>query len=777
MTGRSFTRPFLGLLLGSTAALIPGASLAQTASAADPGTPVEPEADAAAQDAAAPDNEEIIVTATRREATLNSVPLSIQALTGKTLADQGSYDFNSYSRSVTGLSALDRGPGQQLITIRGISSDTSSTNTDAPESKETTAVYFDETPVSYNGFNPDLQLVDIERVEVLKGPQGTLFGAGALAGVIRIIGRKPNLTEVGGHAEAELSDYTGGGLNYAGNATFNAPLVTDKVGLRVTGYARHEGGFIDNGLDDGIGGTRTKRNVNDGETIGGRGQIRFQPNDLIDVTFKVIHQQTRLDGSQNVDVDQNRGGTENLDIPVGVVLSDREQFRRSDEPYRDRITIYNSDATLHLGAVDLFSSSSLIRRRQNATIDFSNFLPVAFGIGRLSNPAILDNETRARDFVQELRLVSAARDSKFQWVVGAFYSKGRKSFQQDFFSVGVDADNGGAFGSDLLLHTVAGFRDTQYAFFGEASLRFGKLTATAGLRYYNYKSVYDIEGDGAFLGGPLLIEGRETKDDGFNPKINLSYRLTDDKLFYVQAARGFRLGGINDPLLSYCSPDDAAAFSNDYESDSLWNYEAGVKLGWLGGKLQTNVAAYHVDWSNVPITRQLACGVSNTVTAGQLKIDGIEFDATARISPIWRVSGGFSYAHSRITSIDGQASALTGIVKGERAAGVAPWNANLTTSFDVPVADGRRIYGNATWQYVGSIYNYAGTLDPRRVRQQPYSLFSARAGVRLGRYDLSLFVNNLFNKRAVLFHDRILGETRDTLNRPRAIGINLKADF
>lgn len=746
-------------LLLSSAVAMPTPSVAQTAAAASS------------------NGDEIIVTATRREATLNSVPLSIQALTGKSLAEQGSFDFNSYSRNVTGLSALDRGPGQQLITIRGVSSDTSSTNTDAPESKETTAIYFDDTPVSYNGFNPDLQLVDIDRVEVLKGPQGTLFGAGALAGVIRIIGRKPDLNAIGGHAEGDVSDYAGGGLNYAGNATINLPIATGTAALRVTGYARHEGGFIDNvGLDRPGGGYQTVRNVNSGNTYGVRGQLRVKSGPL-DVTFKAIRQETKLRGTQNVDVDPSLGGTPNPDIPPGVVLSERQQFRRGAEPYRDGITILNADAKLSLGAVDLFSSTSYLSRQQNADIDFSNFLPAVLGGPRLINPGILANATRGKDVVQELRLVSATPASPFQWVIGAFYDKGHKSFQQDLFSVGADALYEGGLGSDNLLHTVSKFRDTQYAFFGEASYRLGALTATAGLRYFNYKSVYDIAGDGAFLGGPLLINGRETKDHGFNPKLNLSYKISGDQLVYAQAARGFRLGGINDPLLAYCSASDAAAYSDDFKSDSLWNYEAGAKLGWLGGKLQTNLAVYHVDWSNVPITRQLACGVSNTVTAGALKIDGLEFDANARITPVWRVSGGFSYAHSRITQIDAVASALTGIIVGERAAGIAPWNANLTSAIDVPVADRTHVYGSATWQYVGSIFNYAGTFDPRRVRQPAYSLFNLKLGVRRGRYDLSAYGNNILNKRAVLFHDRILGETRDTLNRPRAIGLNLKADF
>ena len=169
------------------------------------------------------------------------------------------------------------------------------------------------------------------------------------------------------------------------------------------------------------------KDVNSSRTSGVRAQLRTKPGPL-DVTVKVIRQETKLNGTQNVDVDQSLGGTPNPDIPGGVVLSERQQFRRGAEPYRDGITILNADATLHLGAVDLFSSTSFLSRQQNADIDFSNFLPAVFGGPRLTNPGILANATRGKDFVREMRLVSASPASPFQWVIGAFYDKGRKSF-------------------------------------------------------------------------------------------------------------------------------------------------------------------------------------------------------------------------------------------------------------------------------------------------------------------------------------------------------------
>ena len=721
---------------------------------------------------------EIVVTATRRETGVNDVPSSIQALGTAELAAKGSYDFNSFAGSVTGLSALDRGPGQQLITMRGVSSDTSATNTDAPESKETTAIYFDETPVSLAGFNPDLQLVDIDRIEALKGPQGTLFGAGALAGVVRIIGKKPDLDDVAGSAELEVSDYAHGGQNYAGNAVINLPFVQDKAALRVVGYNRSDGGFVDNvGLDGNTTVPRIQRDVNSANTAGIRGQLRLVPTDAIDLNFKIVRQLTTLDGTQNVDRAPLADGTANTRLPSGTVLGPYQQYRRGAEPYRDGITILNLDATIDLEAATLVSSTSIITRQQNQDIDFSGSIPVLFGIAPLTSPGFLFNATRAKNFVQEVRLVSANPASRFQWIVGGFYDRQRKSFEQDLVSRGVDADNGGAFGSDNLLHTSARFRDRQFAAFGELSYRIADLTATAGLRYFDFKSVYSIDGDGAGLGGPLSLAGRTTQDNGFNPKFNLSYKANRDLLIYAQAARGFRLGGINDPLLSFCSATDQASFVPAFRSDKLWNYEAGAKVGWFGGKLQTNLAVYRIDWSDVPISRSLACGVSNTITAGKLKIEGLEFDASARIMPGWRLSGGFSYNNSRITAIDPAVSAQTGIVAGERAAGTAPWNANLSSSFSQPLSSGDTLYVDAGYYYTGSIFNYPGALDPRRIRQAPFSLVNARLGIRHERWDISLFVNNAFGKRAILFQDRILGESRDTLNRPRTIGLNAKTGF
>ncbi len=722
--------------------------------------------------------DDIVVTATRRDASINDVPLSIQALGAEDLAEQGAFDFNSYSRSVTGLSSLDRGPGQQLVTIRGVSSDTSVTNTDAPESKETTAIYFDETPVSLSGYNPDLQLVDINRVEVLKGPQGTLFGAGALAGAIRIITNTPDLDDFGGHAEVDYSDYEGGGQNSAGNVVLNLPIITDALALRVVGYSRDEAGFIDNvGLDGDAAAGRIQENVNSASIRGGRVQLRYAPSTMVDATLKLIRQETHLAGTQNVDVDPSRGGTPNADIPAGRILSDREQYRRGAEPYDDEITILNGDVALHFDAFDLISSTSYIERDQTADIDFSNFLPVAFGIGRLSRPGMLYNQTEVEDFTQEVRLVSSDPDHAFQWIAGAFYNQQSKAFGQDLVSQGINADNGGAFGSDNLLSTVATFEDEQFALFGEASYRWGDLTATAGLRYFRFKSVYDIVGDGAALGGPKSLIGRVTEDDGFNPKFSLSYAPDDDRLFYAQAARGFRLGGINDPLLSFCSPDDVASYVDDFGSDSLWNYEAGAKVGWLDRRVQTNLSVYRIDWQDVPITRALSCGISNVTTAGALEINGFEFDASAQLTSFWRLSGGFSFSDATISEIDPAVSASTGIVEGERSAGVAPWNANLTSSFETPMDWGGFLYANATYQYVGKIFNYPGALDPRRFEQPDYEIVSLRLGVRRENWDASVFVNNVFDERALLFRDRILGETRDSINRPRTIGINIKADF
>ena len=242
--------------------------------------------------------EEIVVTATKRSESLQNVPFSVQAWGEAQLEKLGATDFAGYARSVPSLSFIDRGPGQQQIVLRGVASSTAITNTDQADSKETVAIYFDETPVSLNGFNPDLKLVDIDRIEILKGPQGTLFGAGSLSGTVRIITRKPQFNATDGAVEVDGSRFDHGGSNYAVSAAGNLPLIDDRVALRATGYSYQDGGFIDNvGLESNQSFGRIARDVNTSNVAGGRLQLRVRASDVLDLNFKLLRQQSRLGGN------------------------------------------------------------------------------------------------------------------------------------------------------------------------------------------------------------------------------------------------------------------------------------------------------------------------------------------------------------------------------------------------------------------------------------------------------------------------------------------------
>ena len=427
---------------------------------------------------------------------------------------------------------------------------------------------------------------------------------------------------------------------------------------------------------------------------------------------------------------------------------------------------------------DVISASSYVVRNQSADIDFTSVCTSTFGLS-CTDPLILSNATRVKDFIQEIRLVSKDDESaRFRWIAGAFYDHQQKDFSQDLVSNGISGANGGAssgfdafvFPDDIYLFR-AHFKERQFALFGEGSYKITTaLTATVGLRYFNFDQRYDVSDTGFLFGGSGGGNVR-TRDHGFDPKYNLSYAFDSNHLMYLQAAKGFRLGGPNTPLFAAC---DTTGTPDSYRSDSLWNYEIGSKNTLLGNRLRLNGSLYHIDWKDVPIAYILACGNGVTLNAAGVRVNGAEVDATMQVSERFAMGVGSSYTDSTFTS----ALDFASIVKGERTPAVPRLSANLWGSYESQVNDnGLKAYGFGTVTYIGDIYNYAGSNDPRRVDQPGYALANMRAGFRSGAWDLAVYVNNIADKRAVLFLDRILATNRPSINRPRTVGLSLKWTF
>lgn len=687
--------------------------------------------------------EEIIVTARKRSERLQDVPQSIQALSGEELRKQGAVNFADYARTVAGVSFQDDGPGRSQLFIRGVS-----TGGDVDTGKESTVgVYIDETPVTEGSSQPDLRLYDIDRVEVLRGPQGTLYGSGSLGGTVRILTNQPDFTATQAYAQVQGSSTKGGGANGATNAWLNLPLA-DRAALRAVAYGIRNSGFIDN--------TETgESDINDETTFGGRLAFRMQPTDAVNVVLTGMHQRTDS-GSYN----RHSG-----DYPR-LVLDQREP-----EPFEDRFGLVNLKIEADLGFASLAASSSYFDRQRDFENDIDYFIEAATGVPR----GLSALGYSARSIAQELRLASQA-EGPFQWLIGGFYVDRDERFGQTIHFRGVPSP---ASSSDFLFYAESDGSIRQIAGFGEVSYEFfGKLTATAGLRVSGTERDIVSFRDGLAVGGVALLQSGSFSETSRTPKFNLSYKIGDGKLLYVQAAEGFRIGGVNPglPPCPTCLVDLAAQFS----SDSLWSYEAGFRSELFRNTLTLNASAFWIDWDDIQLNVNREDGFNGFTNAGQARSRGFEMEINALASDHVRLGGQVTYTDAELTSLN---RGLEGIATiGAQLPQVPRWAAATNAEWAAAIGSNSRIYVRGDVQYQGSRTNILGAGS---VRLDDYVVSNLRIGFDHGRWSSAVFVNNLTDERAQLDRSIVSGVRdgapitldRYTINTPRTIGVSLSARF
>jgi iron complex outermembrane receptor protein len=701
-------------------------------------------------DAGSPVLEEIIVTATRREANLQSVPLSVFVITAEAMARLGAASFVDYGRTVPGLTFTDFGVVREKQTIRGISTSTLS------EINPTTAMYLDEVAMTTAGgsgvdYNPDPVLVDIARIEVLRGPQGTLFGAGAMGGAIRIISHQPNMSRTEAFVSTTVSSIKNGGPGYELNGMFNMPLNDGRAAIRAVGYHLDNDGFIDN-LTTGV------RDVNDNEITGGRLSGTILLSDRVSLTGRIIYQDRKSDAISFEDPDDpNR--TQN----------------RIEEPNRDVWTNYNLVVNAEFDWGTLVSSTSYTDRTIAADIDVRAFLTTFFGV---DNSLISSNRDKVQEFVQEARILSKG-DGQFNWLAGIFYQDQDERFNQNFPSPGFDALTGGLasmFGPpDNLFVSRPVSTLEQIALYGEVSYQVtDHLNIVAGMRWFDIERDFEGNSVGLFVGGSLVESGMASETD-VTPKFSLSYAASDDLTLYGVAGKGFRSGGVNPTDLSVlvdCQMDLAdlglSTFPTEYDSDSLWSYEFGVKSRWHDGQLQLNSAIYHINWSDIQTSKLLSCGVSFVENAGKAISDGIELEVISRPTDNIDVSVGASY---NVAELEDDAPNLGGIA-GDPIPGVSRFAANLGVSYYFSAFGEREAFVHADYQHVGSSFSEFDRAI--RVKLPGYDMVNLRVGLNTEHWSTALFVNNVFDVRGIItdINDPILGGHFVTATPPRTVGIS-----
>jgi iron complex outermembrane receptor protein len=763
--------------------------------------------------------EEVTVTATKREQTILEVPFSVAAPTEEMLRARGVEDIEGVAANVGGLTVQNLGPGQSQVAVRGVSA--GQIVRDQPGVKEQVGVYLDESVISLSLFTPDLDLFDTRRVEVLRGPQGTLFGSGSLTGTVRYITNPPELNVTKGFAELSLSAIDGGGPGGNAKFGFNVPLGA-KAALRVASYYDRIAGFIDAVQPD----LSVREDVNDGFRTGFRAATRVTPSAQLSITPRLVYQRVSMDGWNRID-DFNILANPYTTTRPAVTLGGRRQFTQLEEDFTDDFLLTDVNVEYNFGNLLLTSITSYTYRDllvvRDAGALTSSITGGSIGLSEnvytLDSP--LDDATTAKVWTQELRV--AGGSSRYPWVAGGFFSHTNRDYGQNLLVAGFEdltgiPTRGLRAPQDTLFFSDLGYKLNQFALFGEVSMSpTERFSVTGGLRYYHFSEDKAQIFDGIFAhdntGTVVVSQPGSTDANGVAPRVIASYRVSDTTHLNGQISKGFRLGGINDPLnVPLCTPQDLATFSGQetWGDEKVWNYEAGVKSRVLNGKGAFTAAGYYMDIDDLQATVTAgSCSSRVVFNVPHSRTRGfeIEFEASPNSNLDFAVSATVNDAELRstLTSTDpsGNVSIVSGIEEGRRLPTVPRFQLASAATYQWEIRPGALAYVTGTYQHIGSRFTQVGdedlgTLDllsfgantigapltatvfTYNPKMPSYDIVNLRGGLRRNNWDVSVFLNNVTDERALLSLDRERN-TRARIgyltNQPRTLGVSTRFDF
>jgi iron complex outermembrane receptor protein len=761
---------------------------------------------------------EITVTATLREQELRDVPFSIAAPTASELRTRGAETIEDIATTQAGFSVQNLGPGQSQVAMRGTSS--GQTARDQPGVKEEVGVYLDDVPISLSLFTPDVDLFDVSRVEVLRGPQGTLFGAGSLAGTVRYITNQPELGVRSLFGEVAGSMLDGGSPSGNVKVGTNVPL-GDKAAGRAAVYYNRMGGYMD-AVQPNLS---VKENLNTSDRSGVRAAVRMAPTARFSITPRIVYQAVNADGWNRHDSYNILANPFTTSRPA-VTLGPRELFTQIPEPYTDRFKLGGLNASYDFGRMKLTSVTSYSTRDVSVVRDggalFASIVGATIGLPEpvYTMNARLTDLTNTHVWTQELRL--AGGDGGRRWLVGGFFSNGKRDYGQSVMVPGFEAAThiptaGLRAAQDQLFFSDLGYKLHQFAFFGEGTLPLGeRLNLTAGLRYYNFDEDRTQIFDGFFgnnnNGTSLISNPGSTKANGLAPRLMASFKASDQVTFNAQVSRGFRLGGINDPLnVPVCTAKDLVTFGgrDSWKDETAWNYEIGTKSTLMDGRASLNLSAYYMDINDLQLTVTAGSCTSRLVfNVPKARSSGIEFELGATPSEHFDFSLNASLNNGQLrstltsTDVNNNVTVVSGIKTGNRLPSVPQVQGSAAATYRWLTGGGRNSqpFVSASVRHVGSRYTLIddlatgyGTVNlnafPNAVggpltqdtftfnpELPAYTLANMRVGVTRGIWECALFVNNVTNEEAQLGLDRergTLARVGYLTNPPRTIGVML----
>ncbi len=768
---------------------------------------------------------EIVVTATRKSELASKVPISISAFGQARLEALNLKSFEDVARFTPGVSFNN---DRKDIAIRGISSQAGT---------GTTGIYIDDTPIQVRALglnaNNTLPVVfDLDRVEILRGPQGTLFGAGSEGGTVRYISTQPSLDTFSGFGRAEISGIQHGGLNYEAGVALGGPIAKDKLGVRVSAWYRRDGGYIDRVNYQTL--APIQKNANHSDTYAFQGALLWAPTDTLRITPSIFYQNrkqnnyddywvalsNRSSGSLINATPDKQADNDHFVLPALKVEWDAGPVKViSNTSYYDRQEVVGGySGTLY--------NLSLFQQLTGDPADPVNYPPINFNGDDNSANQVVPVGTqfltangidlpqlpgyqaqvfitnRQKNFTQEVRIQSNDPDSPFQWVAGVFYSENRQTSIERIndpqlpqiipllfgtsvadFSLGNDLLPNG----DSYINTTNG-KDRQVALFADATYAItSRLKASVGLRYAFTKFSFTNFADGPQNLGPSDGTGSKSERP-FTPKFGLSFQATQDALYYATVSKGYRIGGANPPFpQSACQADlDALQITSvpsSYNSDTVWNYEVGAKNKFFDRRLTVAASAYHLRWNNIQQANYLtSCGFQYTANLGQATSTGFDIQAQASLSDSFTVdlAAGYTDAHYSKTTLTGGDGSPSLVTKGNAIPGVAPWTVQFGAQYNFDVAD-KPSYLRVDYQFASRNTRLTpiqdarnATNDPALVNDPATHQVSIRAGTTIGRVSVQAFIDNLLDSRPQLgltHQDQYTLLFEASTLRPRTFGL------
>ena len=693
--------------------------------------------------------EEVVVTASKRgEQVLQDVAGNIQVIAGDTLERLRIEGLEDYIKMVPGLDTISSGVGQSDIVIRGIN--TGRVDESPREATALATIYVDDIPIAMPGYTPDLAVNDAERIEVLRGPQGTLYGKSAMSGTIRVVTKQPDIDNFFGKVKVNVAAVEDGDPNYGASGFVNIPL-SDKLAVNANVFSSYKGGFIDN-VDPIVG----EDDYNTEEKFGGRAQLAYY-GEALTVTGTLFYDDLDADGRP----DEFKPNP--TDPRLVNITGERQITRYFDDYFKSKFIGGSLKFDWNVGdVVSITSTTSYFESEVTTALDdtfrlngFVGLMQRFTGVDFQVIDSLYGIDWTISTLVHETR-VASSYDSPLQWVVGVYYEDEERDYYEWQTANGLNAALGIG-PNDTVLGGPRGPNPANYfyqrwrevptehiAVFGEVAYNItDKLELLVGLRWFENKRKNISDSQGYLTNDNINFK---VKEDDVIPKVQLTYKINDDAMVYASFAEGYRQGGTNTPTLLPCEAELAAlgkTSGEGYESDSLFNYEVGTKTSWLENRLMVNATVYHIIWEEIQNPVSLACGYTPTYNSGETETTGIESEMMFRATEALALRLGVA------VTIDSEVTkGVVGVnVKGDTPPYVRDLMISASADYRFPLWQGEG-FARTDIRYVDESTTEF-TSHPSLIEMPSYTIVDVTLGYGYGDWDFTLGVRNLFDDRVV----------------------------